>query len=156
MNCADSVLNSDELPVRGIDQCPSTLSTQWNPGLVLVKWNRLLPLFKRAWLNSCFVGVEAFFKMCKSSVVKKKTLFFSPYFLWGIQRCSFCEYLSILSFGLNIRAFFFLLKWIFFSPLQKPPKNHINSRTEVWVCMSGPSQSHQPHHNHTWVAWYGG
>lgn len=25
MNCTDSVLNSDELPERGIDQCPSAL-----------------------------------------------------------------------------------------------------------------------------------
>lgn len=81
MNCADSVLNSDELPVRGIDQCPSTLSTQWNPGLVLVKWNRLQDLFKRAWLYSCFVEAEAFLKCV--NLCRSRGSNFSPPFIQG-------------------------------------------------------------------------
>lgn len=80
MNCADSVLNSDELPVRGIDQCPSTLSAQPRPGLVLVKWNRLLALFTTARLNSCFVEAEAFLK-CVNLLAIQKTIFFSSFFV---------------------------------------------------------------------------
>lgn len=78
MNCADSVLNSDELPVRGIDQCPSTLSTQRSPGLVLVKWNRLLALFTAARLNSCFVEAEAFLKCVNLLRFKRLLFFFHP------------------------------------------------------------------------------
>lgn len=76
MNCADSVLNSDELPVRGIDQCPSTLSTQWSLGLVLVKWNRLLALFKRGLIKFMFCWSRSLFKMCKSSAIQKSPIFF--------------------------------------------------------------------------------
>lgn len=97
MNCADSVLNSDELPVRGIDQCPSTLSTQWDPGLVLDKWNRLLALFKRTRLNSCFVEAEAFLK-CVNLLCFKGAPFFPPSFQ-RIWCCSFCEYFAIFSPG---------------------------------------------------------
>lgn len=88
MNCADSVLNSDELPVRGIDQCPSTLSAQPSPGLVLVKWNRLLVLFTMARLNSCFVEAEAFLKCVNLLAVQKTPIFFLllffvlPPFIW--------------------------------------------------------------------------
>lgn len=88
MNCADSVLNSDELPVRGIDQCPSTLSTQRSPGLVLVKWNRLLALFTTARLNSCFVEAEAFLK-CVNLLRFKRLLFF---FFSSLLLLSFCEF----------------------------------------------------------------
>lgn len=77
MNCTDSVLNSDELPVRGIDQCPSTPSTQPSPGLVLGKWNRLPALFTTARLNSCFVEAEAFLK-CVNLLAIEKILLFCP------------------------------------------------------------------------------
>lgn len=99
MNCTDSVLNSDELPVRGIDQCPSTLSAQPSPGLVLVKWNRLPALFTTARLNSCFVEAEAFLK-CVNLLAIQKDYFFSPPFH------------SVNSLLLILEAFFSLLPQI--------------------------------------------
>lgn len=99
MNCADSVLKSDELPVRGIDQCPSTLSTQRSPGLVLVKWNRLLALFTTARLNSCFVEAEAFLKCVNLLRFKRLLFFFSSLLLLSFSEFGAAHFGSVLPFA---------------------------------------------------------
>lgn len=144
MNCADSVLNSDELPVRGIDQCPSTLSTQWNPGLVSVKWNRLLALFRRAWLNSCFVEAEAFLK-CVNLLWLKRVLFFL---------CSFREFgaahfvsillfaaLELVCFDLKVKALSSSSHWLL--NLQKRPnkKQHLCASVSTKILMASHKAS---------------
>lgn len=101
MNCADSVLNSDELPVQGIDQCPSTLSAQPSPGLVPAKWNRLLALFTEARLNSCFVEAGAFLKCVNLLAIQKTPIFFSFF-------CPF-SFHSVDLVLLIFLAFFFFL-----------------------------------------------
>lgn len=139
MNCADSVLNSDELPVRGIDQCPSTLSTQWSPGLVLVKWNRLLALFKRARLYSCFVEAEAFLKCV--NLYGSKESYFPPLFIQAIDIVCPCfgpsRFVRVLLFAalelcvLTLKfetVFFFSFNWLL--KLSKPTRYNSKASSE--------------------------
>lgn len=166
MNCADSVLNSDELPVRGIDQCPSTLSTQWNPGLVLVKWNRLQDLFKRAWLYSCFVEAEAFLKCV--NLCRSRGSNFSPPFIQGsdivcLRFSSAAHFASIFAVcSLRTSRFDSEVKTCFFSPLKTTTQPHWNrtiamNKLTVLPEMGkmGLPQSMQQLHKHTRGVWCG-
>lgn len=103
MNCADSVLNSDELPVRGIDQCPSTLSTQWAWALSWLNGTGCW-LFSEGLIIFMFCWSRSLFKMCKS-LQFKGALFFRLHsgnwhcasVLWRRHRCSFCALFAILT-----------------------------------------------------------
>lgn len=169
MNCSDSVLNSDELPVRGIDQCPSTLSTQRSPGLVLVKWNRLLALFRTAWLYLCFVEAEAFLK-CVNLCVSKESYFLpllhsgSWHCVSALQCCSFCEHFAICrlrTLRLDSKVETLSLNWHL--NLQKITttikKTSIGTHQIAFLCVSREtmalSQSISWFHKHVRCVWCG-
>lgn len=79
MNCTDSVLSADELPVRGIDQCRSTFGAHGAPALSCPNGTGCRLYGPSLFTSSNYIHVLAkqkpfFFTMCKLLLVTDERL----------------------------------------------------------------------------------